>query len=163
MWVLSRFSPVGLFATPWAVGFSVHGILQARILEWVAIPFSRLASRPRDWTHISCSSCIVGGFFTAEPPRKPLRCYVYRSVMLDSLWPHGFSPQAPLCSRNFPGKNTGVGYHFLLQGIFPTQGWNPSLLHCRLTLDCLSRQGLRPYRWFKILSLLWASVSSPIM
>ena len=34
---------------------SVHGILQTRILEWVPIPFSRGSSRPRDWTHISCS------------------------------------------------------------------------------------------------------------
>ena len=32
---------------------------------------------------------------------------------------------------DFPGKNTGVGCHFLLQGIFLTQGWNPYLLHCR--------------------------------
>ena len=41
----------------------------------------------------------------------------------------------------FPGKNTGVGYHFLLQGIFPTQGSNPGLLHCRQTLYRLSHQG----------------------
>ena len=33
---------------------SVHGILQARILEWIAMPSSRGASQPRDWTHISC-------------------------------------------------------------------------------------------------------------
>ena len=38
----------------------------------------------------------------------------------------------------FPGKNTGVGCHFLLQGIFPTQGSNLGLLHCRQTLYCLS-------------------------
>ena len=37
---------------------SVHGILQARILEWVAISFSRGSSQLRDWTHISCVSCI---------------------------------------------------------------------------------------------------------
>ena len=34
-----------------------------------------------------------------------------------------------LCPWDFPGKNTGVGYHALLQGISPTQGWNPCLLH----------------------------------
>ena len=39
-------------------GSSVHGILQARILEWVAIPFSRGLSQPRDWTRVSC---IAGG------------------------------------------------------------------------------------------------------
>ena len=48
-------------------GFSVHGILQARILEWVAIPFSCGSSPSRDWTHLSCVSCTAGGFFTAEP------------------------------------------------------------------------------------------------
>ena len=42
-------------------GFSVHGILQARILEWVVISFSRRSSRPRDWTQVSC---IVGRRFT---------------------------------------------------------------------------------------------------
>ena len=39
------------------------------------------------------------------------------------------------------GKNTGVGCHALLQGIFPIQGWNPGILHCRPILYCLSCQG----------------------
>ena len=47
---------------------SVHGILQARILQWVAISFSRESSRPRDRTHVSC---IAGRFFTTEPLRSP--------------------------------------------------------------------------------------------
>ena len=42
---------------------------------------------------------------------------------------------------DFLGKSTGVGCHFLLQGIFPTQGSNPGLQHCRQTLYCLSHQG----------------------
>ena len=42
---------------------------------------------------------------------------------------------------DFPGKSTGVGCHFLLQGIFPTQGSNPGLPHCRQTLYPLSHQG----------------------
>ena len=41
--------------------YAVHGILQARTLEWVAFPFSRGSSQPRDWTQVSC---IAGGFFT---------------------------------------------------------------------------------------------------
>ena len=41
------------------LGSSVHGILQARILEWVAMPSSRGSSRPRDRTHVSYVSCIV--------------------------------------------------------------------------------------------------------
>ena len=43
-----------------------------------------------------------------------------------------------LLSMGFPGKNTGVGCHFLLQEIFPTQGLNPGLPHCRQTLYHLS-------------------------
>ena len=49
-------------------GSSVHGILQARILEWVAISFSRGSSWPRDWTHVSCVSYPGRwGFFTTAP------------------------------------------------------------------------------------------------
>ena len=48
-------------------GFPVHGIFQARILEWVAISFSRGTSQPRDRTHVSC---MAGEFFTAEPLGK---------------------------------------------------------------------------------------------
>ena len=51
-------------------GSSVLGILQARILEWVAVPTSMGSSQPSDWTHVSCISCIAGGFFTTEPPGK---------------------------------------------------------------------------------------------
>ena len=39
-------------------GFSVHGITQARTLEWVAISYSKASSRPKDRTHVSCDSCI---------------------------------------------------------------------------------------------------------
>ena len=46
-----------------------------------------------------------------------------------TLCPHGLWPIRLLCPWNFPGKNTLVGCHILLQGIFPTQGSNPSLLH----------------------------------
>ena len=51
------------------------------------------------------------------------------SVMYDSLQQHKLEPTSLLCPYNFPGKNTGVGCHFLLQGIFPIQGLNPRLLH----------------------------------
>ena len=52
-------------------GSSVHGILQARVLEWVAISYSRGSSQPRNPAHVSCVSHIAGGFFTTEPPGKP--------------------------------------------------------------------------------------------
>ena len=50
------------------------------------------------------------------------------SVMSNSLQPHGLKPTKLLCPWDSPGKNTGVGCHFLFQGIFLTQGLNPHLL-----------------------------------
>ena len=63
------------------------------------------------------------------------------SVMSNSLGPHGLQPTRLPCLWDFPAKNTGVGCHFLLRGIFPTQGSNLGLPHCRQTLYCLSHQG----------------------
>ena len=59
------------------------------------------------------------------------------------------NPWGLLCPWNSPGKNTGVGCHSFLQGIFLTQGSNLSLLHCRQILYCLSHQGnpFPPYRY----------------
>ena len=53
-----------------------------------------------------------------------LRC----SVLCDSLQPHDCSPFRLFCPMDSPGNNTGVGCRALLQGIFPTQGWNLNLL-----------------------------------
>ena len=56
-----------------------------------------------------------------------------------TLWTVAY--QVPLRPRDSPGMNTRAGWHFLLQGIFLTQGLNLSFLHCRRTLYCLSHQG----------------------
>ena len=47
--------------------YTVHGILQARILEWVAVPFSKGSSQPDDWTQVSY---IAGGFFSSWATRE---------------------------------------------------------------------------------------------
>ena len=63
-------------ATPWTVacpGSSVHGILQARILEWVAISFSRESSQPRNRIQVSR---IAGRFFTDRHKGSPYICYI---------------------------------------------------------------------------------------
>ena len=63
-------------------GFSFYGIFPARILEWVAITSSRGFSQPRDWTHISCISCIGRWILThaaIQPPGK-LRLSNYSSI-----------------------------------------------------------------------------------
>ena len=81
-------------------GSSVRGILQARILEWVAMPFSKGSSWPRDWTHVSC---IAGRFFTVwGPGEAPVIVQVnsigFWRMGYDSKMHHGlitFFP--PLC------------------------------------------------------------------
>ena len=52
------------------MGYTFHGILQAKILEWVAFPFSRESSQLRDWTRVSC---IVGRLFTSWAVREALK------------------------------------------------------------------------------------------
>ena len=59
-------SHIWVFVMLWTV---VHGILQARTVEWVAMPFSRGSSRPRDWTRVSSSA---GELFNTEPPEKSI-------------------------------------------------------------------------------------------
>ena len=74
----------------------------------------------------------AGRHFTIWATRESLKSESC-SVMLDSLWPHGlYSPW------NSPGQNTGAGSSSLLQGIFPIQGLNPGLPHCRQILYQLS-------------------------
>ena len=70
-------------------GSSVHGIFQARVLEWVAISFSRVSSQPRDWTHISC---IGRGFLYHQHNQgSPI-----------SVWGH-FKAVLAFCSVNDAG------------------------------------------------------------
>ena len=64
---------------------SVHVILQAGILEWVAMHSSRASSRPRDRTSISSISCPAGEFFTTEPPGKPRLMPAYTLCIHDVL------------------------------------------------------------------------------
>ena len=58
-------------------------------------------------------------------------CCLVAKLCLTLLWPHGPEPTRLPCPWDFPGKNTRVGCDFLLQGIFPTEGWKP-LLHLLL-------------------------------
>ena len=85
-------------------------------------------------------------FLTLPPVAQEESTYMWKwrvscLVMSDSLWSHGLQPTRLLCPWDFSGKNTGVGSHSLLQGIFPTQGLNLGLLHSRQILDHLSHQG----------------------
>ena len=84
--------------------------------------------------------------------------------MSNSLQPHGLQPTRLLCPRNFPGKNAGVGCHVLLQGIFPIQGSNLSLLsllYWQADSLPLSHQG-RPLHKDKLLLVTesWVSLNT---
>ena len=77
--MLSYFSHVQLFATLWTVAHQAfHGILQAKILEWVAMLSSRGSSWSKDQTHVSCLLHWQAGSLSLVPPGKPnIYTYMY--------------------------------------------------------------------------------------
>ena len=88
-------------------------------------PYYRQSASPGKWSFTNSSEHLCEDSESES-----------HSVMSDSLRPHGlYSPW------NSPGQNTGVGSLSLLQGIFPTQGSNPGLLHGRQILYQLSHKG----------------------
>ena len=149
-------SCVWLFCNPMDCsppGSCVHGVLQARILEWVAISSSRGSSWPRDQTHISCIGRMVLYCWATREAHIYLYKYVYflrpsALYCLASCTMSGFLvlkvkvSQSCLtrCDLNSPGHNTGVGSLSLFQGVFPIQGSNPCLPHCRRILYQLSHK-----------------------
>ena len=127
-------------------GSSVHGIFQAIVLEWIATSFSRGSSQPRAQIWVSCMVDKTLYHLSHQGSPKSQSC----SVVSDSLPSHAlYSPW------NSSGRNTGAGSLSLLQGIFPTQGLNPGLPHCRRILNQLSHRGSpRTLNiWVKVLSL----------
>ena len=91
-----------------------------------------LSSRHTVWrAKTVCWDLVSLSPLTPESPSFLLCLCVSCSVVSNSLQPHGLEPTRLLCPWNSPGKNTGEGYHSLLQGLFSTQGWKPGLPHCR--------------------------------
>ena len=85
----------------------VHGILQARILEWVAIPFSRGSSRPRDWSQVSCTA---GRFFIIWATREvPKMDQMYKTCQKCKHKSHTLFKQ---CHLRVKSELSGKG-HFL--------------------------------------------------
>ena len=87
------------------------------------------------------------------PAIKFLKWSVSHSVTSNFLQPHGLQPTRLPYPWSSPGKNTGVGCHFLVQGIFPTQRLNLGLPHCRQFLYHLSHQGIsswgHAHKWWQ--------------
>ena len=72
-------------------------------------------------------------------PRPKILLYVHNIILKQES--SMIIPRRLLCPWDSPDKNTGVGSHSLLQGIFLTQGWNPSLPYCRQILYHLGHEG----------------------
>ena len=124
-------------------GSSVHGIVQARILEWLAISSSRVSSWPRDQIH---GACITGGFFTSEPPGKPHRHVLLLLLLLSHL-------SCPTLCNPLDGSPPGS----TVPGILQERHWNglrfPSPVHesekwkwsCSVMSKSLPTRLLRPW------------------
>ena len=115
-------------------GSSVHDIGHARILEWVAISFSKASFQPRDWTH---NSCLAGRFFTTESPGKPLpNKYTFANLSYDAHAPyHSIStipsslPVSPL-EKTRPAVWLPNGKNIHRNGwIFPHHSWHLARHH----------------------------------
>ena len=127
----------------WLSNFHAHSASQAICILWTVI------SAHTPFYSYSCFALVVQESslsmheeLVAVPPSAPLahaiKCvWVLSHVLLFATpW-----TRALLCPWNFPGENTGVGCHSLLQGIFPTQVSNPSLLHWQADSLPLSNLG----------------------
>ena len=91
------------------------------------------------WREESVDPCEVGsvlhsGHIWLQVVEAQLSVKVKVTQLCLTLQPHGLQLDRFLCPWNSPGKNAGVGSHSLFQGIFPTQGLNPRILHCRQIL-----------------------------
>ena len=128
-------SHICLLVTPRTVALQAPPSMEfSRQEYWSGLPFPTpgdLPARGIEPRYLA-SPALAGGFFTTAPSGKP---FAY-------AW--SLSHVQFLCSRDFPGKNTGVGCHFLLQRIFLTQGLKLNLLyllHSRQILYPLCHQG----------------------
>ena len=106
-----------------SMDYTIHGILQARIQEWVTLPFSRESSQPRDPTKVSC---IAGRFFTSwvtwHKSLFPVSCVLSLDINIQKVFSVSHSvcptlcnliycsPPSSSCPCNSPGKNTWVPF-----------------------------------------------------
>ena len=114
----------------------IHGILQARILEWVAFPFSRGSSQPRDQTQVSC---IAGRFFTIWATREALtslmalhKCHLIRKIL--PMMSHKISAHLISCTR----------YSSSTFPVCLPQLWSSSWYLCHLTYWILVINSIPP-------------------
>ena len=176
------FSCILLFVTQWTIAHqsSVHGIFQARILEWVTISYSRGSAQPRDQTQVSCAA---GGFFTIKPPGKPMRAGVVvqspnRARLFATPWTAAHQVSLPLTISQsltkfmslesvMPSNHLILWHPLLLLSIFPSIGVfsNESAVHIRpkvakvLELQ-LQLQSFQKYLGFISFKIDWKPVAT---
>ena len=111
------------------LGSSVHGRFQIRILEWIAISFSFFLIHRQNPGLLHCRQNLYHLSHHGSPILHELLTNIYPAIILyvfcamcqvasvisNSLRPHEWQPTRFLCPQDSPGKNTGVGYHALLQ------------------------------------------------
>ena len=111
---------------------SVHGIFQERYWNGLLSPSPGYLPNP--------------GIEPTSPSSPALVKVLVAQSCLTLCNPMDYSPPGSYVHGDSLGKNTGMDSHSLLQGIFPIQGSNPVLLHCRQILYCLSHLGIPLYR-----------------
>ena len=124
-------SHVQLFATPWTVAHQAPlfmGILQTKLLEWIAMPSSKGSSKPRDQTQVSC---IAGGFFTIWASRKPKNTGVVSPSLPQGIFPTQELSQGLLLCR-------WILYQLSYQG-------SPSISMCYVLISLVMSNSLIPY------------------
>ena len=139
----------------------IHTLSQREWFTWKLCPCYRFQNKVKDeddrngyymqvclWVSASCKPL----YWWVELCN--VLCLLRRSGRCNSLHPPGLKPARLLYPWDFPGKNTAVCSHFLLQGIFPTQEWNPCLLHWQMNSLPLNHHG-------SLISWLSATFKSP--
>ena len=130
-------------------GSSVHGILQASILEWVAMPSSRGSFRPRDQILISMSPALAGGFFTISATWDDVQnsgknCYWLIINIKNTIQEH-------LNARDAQGKGKwGVGE----MGVWAEEAWSVHALPCPLQAPFSAPRCVHQPTW-SVLKGLW--------
>ena len=115
------------FAILWTVALQVPlsmGFPRQEYWSRLPLPSPADFSQSRDQTHVSC---LADRFFTTEPPGK-VKVKVKLLSCVQLFGAYQAPPTRLLLPWEFPGKNTGVGCHFLLQGNLPNQGVKPGSL-----------------------------------
>ena len=147
LWCIEALSCVRLFETPWTAAHQAPLSMEFFRQEYQSVlPFPSPVDLPDPGIE-PMSPAMQADSLLSKPPGKAYRRIVLSCAMLtcsavsDSFQPHGLQPTRVLCPWNSPGKNPGVDCYSLLQRIFPTQGSNPGLLHCRWILYQLIHKG----------------------